>query len=260
MTQKKSMNDKGRRPLTRAARAGRNPDMSAKRPPAPPSAGKTKTTKALGKKVAGKVAASTAPADAVPSPVAKPDAARGAKAVAKTKPKVAAKAGAKAKAKLRAVSGSLRPAASPDLVAKRDALQPASGAAKPRPRLRQLGSSKRVGSKRSGMSVALARFAVGDVVRHKIYPFRGVIFDIDPVFANTDDWWLSIPEPMRPKKNQPFYHLLAENTETEYIAYVSEQNLLPDTTGVPVRHPQVTEYFVEDEEGRYRPVFMTMLN
>jgi heat shock protein HspQ len=109
-------------------------------------------------------------------------------------------------------------------------------------------------------SVSEARFSVGDVVRHKYYPFRGVIFDIDPVFANTDDWWQSIPEKVRPNKNQPFYHLLAENAETEYIAYVSEQNLLPDTTGVPVRHPQISEYFVEDDEGRYRPVFMTMLN
>lgn len=109
-------------------------------------------------------------------------------------------------------------------------------------------------------SVSSARFAVGDVVRHKFYPFRGVVFDIDPVFANTEEWWLSIPEQMRPKKNQPFYHLLAENAETEYIAYVSEQNLLPDTTGVPVRHPQLQDYFIEEEDGRYRPVFLTMLN
>lgn len=244
--------------MTRAARVGRNPGMSAKRPPATPSAGKAKTVKPRGKP-AGKVAALKASADVMPSTVAKPDAPRGAKAVAKTRSKLGAKAGAKAKAKL-GVSESLRPATSPDLVAKRNALSSASGAEKPRPRLRRLGSSKRVGSKRRGMSVGLARFAVGDVVRHKIYPFRGVVFDIDPVFANTDDWWLSIPEPMRPKKNQPFYHLLAENAETEYIAYVSEQNLLPDTTGVPVRHPQVADYFVEDEEGRYRPVFMTMLN
>lgn len=113
---------------------------------------------------------------------------------------------------------------------------------------------------RRGSPVSEARFAVGDVVRHRIYPFRGVIFDIDPVFANTEEWWQSIPEKMRPRKNQPFYHLLAENAETEYIAYVSEQNLLPDTSGVPVRHPQVGEYFVEDEEGRYRPVFLAMLN
>lgn len=116
------------------------------------------------------------------------------------------------------------------------------------------------GRKAAKSDVTCARFAVGDVVRHKIYPFRGVIFDIDPVFANAEEWWLSIPEKMRPRKNQPFYHLLAENAETEYIAYVSEQNLVRDTTGAPVRHPQVSEYFIEDEDGRYRPVFMTMLN
>jgi heat shock protein HspQ len=119
---------------------------------------------------------------------------------------------------------------------------------------------KRSAAARPKSDITLARFAVGDVVRHKVYPFRGVIFDIDPVFANTEEWWLSIPEKVRPGKNQPYYHLLAENAETEYIAYVSEQNLVPDTTGAPVRHPQVSEYFIEDEEGRYRPVFMTMLN
>ncbi|MDX2307353.1 MAG: heat shock protein HspQ [Hyphomicrobium sp.] len=105
-----------------------------------------------------------------------------------------------------------------------------------------------------------AKFAVGEVVRHRIYPFRGVIFDIDPVFANTEEWWLAIPEELRPRKNQPFYHLLAENAETEYIAYVSEQNLLPDTSGVPLRHPQVADYFVEDDEGRYRPFYLNKLN
>jgi heat shock protein HspQ len=119
---------------------------------------------------------------------------------------------------------------------------------------------KRSAAARPKSDITLARFAVGDVVRHKVYPFRGVIFDIDPVFANTEEWWLSIPEKVRPGKNQPYYHLLAENAETEYIAYVSEQNLVADTTGAPVRHPQVSEYFIEDEEGRYRPVFMTMLN
>ncbi len=101
-----------------------------------------------------------------------------------------------------------------------------------------------------------ARFAVGEVVRHRFYPFRGVIFDIDPTFNNTEDWWLSIPADIRPAKDQPFYHLLAENAETEYVAYVSEQNLLPDNSGLPLRHPQLTELFVEDEEGRYRAVFL----
>ena len=88
-----------------------------------------------------------------------------------------------------------------------------------------------------------ARFTIGQVVKHRLFPFRGVIFDVDPVFNNTEDWWLSIPEEIRPRKNQPFYHLLAENDETEYVAYVSEQNLQPDETGDPVRHPQVRDYF-----------------
>ena len=85
------------------------------------------------------------------------------------------------------------------------------------------------------------------------YPFRGVIFDIDPEFNNTEEWWLSIPEDVRPHKDQPFYHLLAENSESEYVAYVSEQNLLPDNSGEPIRHSQVAEIFVKDKSGSYRP-------
>ncbi|TCT12530.1 heat shock protein HspQ [Tepidamorphus gemmatus] len=102
------------------------------------------------------------------------------------------------------------------------------------------------------MKARSAKFKIGQVVRHRIYPFRGVIFDVDPVFANTEEWWLSIPEDVRPRKDQPFYHLLAENSETEYIAYVSEQNLLPDETGEPVRHPQVAEMFDVLEAGVYQ--------
>jgi len=94
-----------------------------------------------------------------------------------------------------------------------------------------------------------AKFAIGQVVRHRIYPFRGVIFDVDPVFANTEEWWQSIPEDIRPSKDQPFYHLFAENAETEYTAYVSEQNLVPDMSGDPVRHPQVAEMFERTETG-----------
>ena len=99
----------------------------------------------------------------------------------------------------------------------------------------------------------LARFKLGEVVKHRVFAFRGVIFDIDPVFNNTEEWWLSIPENVRPSKDQPFYHLFAENSETEYVAYVSEQNLLPDTSGDPVRHPQVAEAFKRDDRGNYRP-------
>ena len=98
----------------------------------------------------------------------------------------------------------------------------------------------------------VAKFQIGQVVRHRLFPFRGVIFDIDPEFNNTEEWYESIPAEQRPRKDQPFYHLLAENADTEYIAYVSEQNLLPDTSGEPVRHPQVAEVFEKDESGSYR--------
>lgn len=88
-----------------------------------------------------------------------------------------------------------------------------------------------------------ARFSIGQVVKHRLYSFRGVIYDVDPTFNNTEEWWQSIPEDVRPSKNQPFYHLLAENEQTVYEAYVSEQNLLIDDTGKPVLHPQVEQMF-----------------
>ena len=96
-----------------------------------------------------------------------------------------------------------------------------------------------------------AKFQIGQVVKHRVFPFRGVIFDIDPEFNNTEEWWLSIPAEVRPHKDQPFYHLFAENSDTEYVAYVSEQNLLPDTSEKPVRHPQVAEVFERDDSGAY---------
>jgi heat shock protein HspQ len=101
-----------------------------------------------------------------------------------------------------------------------------------------------------------AKFQLGQIVRHRFFPFRGVIFDVDPEFANTEEWWQSIPAEMRPKKDQPFYHLLAENDETEYVAYVSEQNLIPDNSGEPLRHPQIAELFDDLEDGVYRSRYM----
>ena len=97
-----------------------------------------------------------------------------------------------------------------------------------------------------------AKFAIGQVVRHRVYPFRGVIFDVDPTFSNTEEYWLSIPENIRPHKNQPFYHLLAENDDSSYVAYVSEQNLLADDTGQPVGHPQAQLLFESFREGQYK--------
>ena len=96
-------------------------------------------------------------------------------------------------------------------------------------------------------AVARAKFRLGDVVRHRYYPFRGIVFDVDPVFNSTEEWWESIPAEIRPRKDQPFYHLLAENADTEYIAYVSEQNLLPDASGKPLRHPQVAKLYLKED-------------
>jgi heat shock protein HspQ len=101
------------------------------------------------------------------------------------------------------------------------------------------------------MTTRFAKFAIGQVVRHRVYPFRGVIFDVDPTFANTEEYWLSIPEHIRPHKDQPFYHLLAENDETSYVAYVSEQNLVADDSGEPVAHPQASLIFESFKAGHY---------
>ncbi len=99
--------------------------------------------------------------------------------------------------------------------------------------------------------IPVARFGIGEVVKHRLFPFRGVIFDVDPEFANTEEWWQAIPEEIRPRKDQPFYHLLAENEDAAYVAYVSQQNLLPDDEGEPVRHPAVGQIFDGFREGRY---------
>ena len=97
-----------------------------------------------------------------------------------------------------------------------------------------------------------ARFAIGDVVRHKLFDFRGVVFDIDPVFANSEEWYEAIPRDMRPRRDQPFYHLMAESEDSSYVAYVSQQNLLGDSAGGPVDHPSVPQLFESFTAGRYR--------
>ena len=105
------------------------------------------------------------------------------------------------------------------------------------------------------MELPTAKFGIGQIVKHRLFDFRGVIFDVDPTFNNTEEWYNAIPAEARPRKDQPFYHLLAENDETEYVAYVSEQNLQPDESQTPVRHPQVRDYFEGYDSRRksYRP-------
>jgi len=100
--------------------------------------------------------------------------------------------------------------------------------------------------------IAHARFSIGDVVRHRLFDFRGVVFDVDPVFANSEEWYEAIPEEIRPDRDQPFYHLLAENAEASYVAYVSQQNLVTDDSAEPVDHPAIKGMFDAFADGRYR--------
>jgi len=112
--------------------------------------------------------------------------------------------------------------------------------------------SSQAGRKIQAPLQANARFAIGDVVRHRMFDFRGVIFDIDPVFANSEEWYEQIPEELRPRRDQPYYHLLADSEETSYVAYVSQQNLVIDGRGGPVEHPNVAQLFESFDAGRYR--------
>ena len=99
--------------------------------------------------------------------------------------------------------------------------------------------------------VRIAKFGIGQVVQHRFFAFRGVIFDVDPTFANTEEWWQAIPAHIRPRKDQPYYHLLAENDEGGYVAYVSEQNLVPDTSGEPVGNAQTALIFDGFDGNQY---------
>ncbi|MEN9874955.1 MAG: hypothetical protein RL186_1852 [Pseudomonadota bacterium] len=110
------------------------------------------------------------------------------------------------------------------------------------------------------MNKPTAKFGIGQIVRHRMFPFRGVIYDVDPEFANSQEWWEAIPENIRPRKDQPFYHLLAENEDSHYMAYVSEQNLLPDMSGEPIGHPGVTDIFSEFDGQSYARKDQQMLN
>ena len=111
---------------------------------------------------------------------------------------------------------------------------------------------ERLDSMAQKIEIPRARFAIGDVVRHRLFDFRGVIFDVDPEFANSEEWYQAIPEAVRPSKEQPFYHLLAENAETAYVAYVSQQNLVPDESDEPIDHPAIGTLFAGFDDGRYQ--------
>jgi heat shock protein HspQ len=98
----------------------------------------------------------------------------------------------------------------------------------------------------------MAKFEIGAIVKHRVYPFRGVVFDVDATYSNSNDWWDNIPDEVRPAtKDQPFYHLLADNAQSSYVAYVAEQNILLDDKADPIRHPDVLDFFDGIKDGKY---------
>ena len=101
------------------------------------------------------------------------------------------------------------------------------------------------------MAEYTAKFSIGDVVKHKHFEFRGVVYDVDFEFNNSEEWYESIPKDVRPRKDQPFYHLLAENNEITYEAYVSEQNLINDDSDEPIKHPLIEEIFTGKKGSGY---------
>jgi heat shock protein HspQ len=112
--------------------------------------------------------------------------------------------------------------------------------------------SDRLSAMAQKIEIPRARFAIGEVVRHRLLDFRGVIFDVDPEFSNSEEWYEAIPEPMRPSRDQPFYHLLAENSDSSYVAYVSQQNLIRDESDEPIDHPAIGSLFDGFDGSRYR--------
>ena len=194
----------------------------------------------------------------------KPAASAAGKAVLKARATRTAKKAASKPARVRAAAKTAKAAIAKKTAVAAKSSAPVKAARKPaRPSIKRANPEapppapkKLKQAAQRGRPIRQAKFSVGQVVRHRIYPFRGVVFDIDPVFANTEEWLAAIPPDVRPRRNQPFYHLLAESDETEYIAYVSEQNLLPDETGQPLRHPQISEYFIENDDGTLRAVFL----
>ena len=103
------------------------------------------------------------------------------------------------------------------------------------------------------MSTNTAKFSIGEVVKHRHFDFRGVIYDVDFEFNNSEEWYQSIPKDVRPKKNQPFYHLLAESNDVTYEAYVSEQNLINDVESGPANHPDIKKIFSHFDGNSYIP-------
>lgn len=93
-----------------------------------------------------------------------------------------------------------------------------------------------------------ARFAIGDLVHHKLFDYRGVVYDVDPQFALSEEWYETVAR-SRPPKDEPWYRVLVHNAINE--TYVAERNLEPDGVADPVSHPLIDALFVGFIDGRY---------
>jgi len=96
-----------------------------------------------------------------------------------------------------------------------------------------------------------ANFAIGDVVHHRLFDYRGVIYDVDPSFQLSEEWYEAIAK-SRPPKDEPWYRVLVHNGIHE--TYVAERNLEACTAGEPVSHPLVDTLFDEFVDGRYHAI------
>jgi len=95
-----------------------------------------------------------------------------------------------------------------------------------------------------------SRFHIGQLVVHQRFDYRGVVYDVDPVFMLSDEWYDEVAE-TRPPKDEPWYHVLVDGGDVE--TYVAERNLLALNDDEPISHPEIETHFRQFDHGRYWP-------
>ncbi len=98
------------------------------------------------------------------------------------------------------------------------------------------------------MSQTQARFSVGELTRHRLFSYRGVVVDVDATFEGTDEWYEAMAR-TRPPKDRPWYHVLVH--KADHMTYVAERNLEPDPSSEPIDHPLLGSFFDAFRDGRY---------
>lgn len=96
-----------------------------------------------------------------------------------------------------------------------------------------------------------AKFTVGQIVEHKLFGYRGLVFDVDPVFSSSEDWYEQMAR-SRPPKDAPWYHVLVDGAD--HVTYVAERNLeTAENTDDPIEHPLLGEFFASGAPQGYTP-------